>query len=321
MSIRTRFLIISDTHGATLSPSTPNNVRFRQSLPKADVLLHCGDLTMVGHLHEYQTTLGMLADIDAELKLVIAGNHDISLDDRFYRRRGQSMHRLKEPDDTIPQKARALWMGEEAKRRGIMYLEEGVHQFKLRNGARLNVYASPYQPEFCAWAFPYFRNEDRFNLPHQAAPGATFIAENPVPDFPAIDVMMTHGPPYGCLDKTSRGEAVGCDHLLRATRRCRPRLHCFGHIHEAWGAGRVTWKLEQELGTKYKDYIEKTEDVEIREDSVIEEKAAFLDISGGGATPLEFGKETLMVNASVMTLRYRPQQAPWLVDLDLEGAE
>jgi predicted MPP superfamily phosphohydrolase len=78
--VKTRFLIISDTHSASPNQNAgENDIAFRPPLHKADVLLHCGDLTMVGLLHEYEKTLDMLESIDADLKLVIAGNHDISL--------------------------------------------------------------------------------------------------------------------------------------------------------------------------------------------------------------------------------------------------
>ena len=78
--ITTRFLIISDTHSASPEQNIgKDDIAFRPPLPEADVLLHCGDLTMLGHLHEYEKTLNMLENIDADLKLVIAGNHDISL--------------------------------------------------------------------------------------------------------------------------------------------------------------------------------------------------------------------------------------------------
>jgi 3',5'-cyclic AMP phosphodiesterase CpdA len=79
-NITTRFLVISDTHSASPEQNVAkDDIAFRPPLPKADVLLHCGDLTMIGHLHEYEKTLTMLEGIDADLKLVIAGNHDISL--------------------------------------------------------------------------------------------------------------------------------------------------------------------------------------------------------------------------------------------------
>ena len=78
--IKTRFLILSDTHSAVPLPDgAEKHIAFRQPLPRADVLLHCGDLTMIGHLHEYEKALAMLESIEAELKLVVAGNHDISL--------------------------------------------------------------------------------------------------------------------------------------------------------------------------------------------------------------------------------------------------
>jgi hypothetical protein len=66
-TIKTRILIISDTHNAPLSskedgePTAP----FKSPLPSADLLIHCGDLTMTGELHEYHKTLDMLAEIDA----------------------------------------------------------------------------------------------------------------------------------------------------------------------------------------------------------------------------------------------------------------
>jgi hypothetical protein len=136
--IKTRFLVISDTHNAT-PYQNKNDVAFREPLPRADVLLHCGDLTMIGHLWEYEKALELLAKIDCELKLVIAGNHDITLDEEYYTRRGQYMHRLKEPDAQLPKQARDMWTGEKARSAGVTYLDEGVHSFTLKSGAKLRV--------------------------------------------------------------------------------------------------------------------------------------------------------------------------------------
>ena len=85
----------------------------------------------------------------------------------------------------------------------------------------LRIWGSPWQPWFFDWAF---------NL-HRGEPLRKVWAQIPV----GIDVLVTHGPPRGILDTTSRGEAVGCDDLLEAVQRIRPRLHLFGHIHEAYG--------------------------------------------------------------------------------------
>lgn len=322
--IKTRFLIISDTH--TASPAVKHDgydVIPRCPLPKADVLLHCGDLTMIGHLHEYEKTLDMLGSIEADLKLVIAGNHDITLDEAYYARKGQHMHRGTRAghDPDLPTKAKEMWVGERAKAAGVTYLNEGTYNFTLKNGAKLRIYASPYQPEFCDWAFPYWRNQDRYNPPHQCTPKAVPIAENPVPNFPAIDVMMTHGPPMGVLDTVRTGDNVGCEHLLRAARRCKPRLHCFGHIHEGWGGRRVKWKDGEELDVKTEEHISTSEDVPVEMEDGASSNAVEVDISKGGKMEVNFGQETLMVNASVMTVTYKPWNSPWLIDMDLDKAD
>ena len=117
--------------------------------------------------------------------------------------------------------------------------------------------------------------------------------------------MVTHGPPQGILDETSHGDKVGCDNLLVAVKRCRPRLHCFGHIHEGWGAERHNWD---------QDSIEK---LQPSKGAVLEAGAAFVDVSTRGEKPLQFGRDTLFVNAAIMDVEYNPSNAPWVIDLDL----
>jgi predicted MPP superfamily phosphohydrolase len=147
--VKTRFLVISDTHSASPGQITKKpNVVPSPSLPKADVLLHCGDLTMIGHLDEYETTLKMLGTIEADLKLVIAGNHDITLDEAYYHRKGQFMHSSSGFSEDLPMKAREMWLGERAKAAGVTYLEEGTHSFTLKNGAKLRVGPTDIWPEY-----------------------------------------------------------------------------------------------------------------------------------------------------------------------------
>ncbi|KAL8736447.1 MAG: hypothetical protein Q9166_000239 [cf. Caloplaca sp. 2 TL-2023] len=297
-TIKTRICIISDTHTAELWPSNDTKHAYRDPLPKADVLLHAGDITKVGYVSEYETMFDMLFKADAELKIVIAGNHDITLDDHFYETSGKRrMHRNIGEDLKV---VRDIWTGEEAKRAGIIYLEEGVRTFILSNKARFTIYTSPYQPEFCNWAFPYGRSEDRFN---------TKQAKNPIPDWPKIDILLTHGPPVNILDETRNGDKVGCEHLMRAVHRCRPRLHCFGHIHEGWGAQRNNWIQNH------------SEIVSVDGNEVINNRCAFVDLTKDSESPLIFGEETLFVNASIMNVLYKPVNAPWRVDLDLPMAE
>jgi hypothetical protein len=131
------------------------------------------------------------------------------------------------------------------------------------------------------------------------------------------------------LDKCANGgHRAGCPQLLRALDRVRPRLHCFGHIHEAWGAERVTWKDgngepgDGKVGEKTETIgtleAAKNSGIQTPDDSdVIERRGAYVDVSSGSGRPLEVGKESLLVNSSIMTLAYRAGHAGWLVDLDL----
>ena len=85
----------------------------------------------------------------------------------------------------------------------------------------LKIWGSPWQPRFFDWAFNLDRGE-----PLRAV-------WDLIP--PDTHVLITHGPPFGILDTTSRGQRVGCEALAEAVARIHPRLHVFGHIHEAYG--------------------------------------------------------------------------------------
>lgn len=50
-----------------------------------------------------------------------------------------------------------------------------------------------------------------------------------------VDVLITHTPPEGILDRSGAGESLGCPFLAVALQRVKPRLHCFGHVHAAAG--------------------------------------------------------------------------------------
>lgn len=128
---------------------------------------------------------------------------------------------------------------------------------------------------------------------------------NPVPSWPEIDLMLTHGPPFGILDAVAANENVGCEHLFKAVQRCRPRVHCFGHIHEGWGAERMNWSTES------------TKRIEVESQKTLHQRFAYLDLTDSEGPPLSFGQETLFVNAAIMNKRYSPVNAPWVVDLDL----
>lgn len=137
---KVRFLILSDTHSRQLFPASDKQHAYRLPLPKADVLLHCGDLTNQGRLDEYEKSLEMLGSVDAELKLVIAGNHDLSLDKKYW-----DEERYGSQPEENHVKALEMWKGDRARRAGVTYLEEGLYSFTLKGGAKFSVSTQCYE--------------------------------------------------------------------------------------------------------------------------------------------------------------------------------
>ena len=157
-TVKTRFCLISDTHTQVPIPLSPSpspistTSAYRSPLPRCDVLLHAGDLTECGTAHEFETAFQTLADAPAELKIVIAGNHDVSLDRGWYEDAvGRGIvgggRKSKEDVEGYLRGVREMWMGEEARKKGIWYLEEGVREFEVGNGGRFRVSCVrfPYQ--------------------------------------------------------------------------------------------------------------------------------------------------------------------------------
>jgi len=100
----------------------------------------------------------------------------------------------------------------------------------------LALWGSPYTPEFLHWAFMYPRGE------------AANEHWDRIPN--GLDVLITHGPPYGILDQTTPdGDHLGCERLLEAVQEKRPKVHVFGHIHG--GAGTRNNGITQFVNAAY----------------------------------------------------------------------
>jgi len=126
----------------------------------------------------------------------------------------------------------------------------------------VKIYGSPWQPEFFNWAFNLPRNgselESKWNL---------------IPE--GLDILVTHGPPWGFLDLAPRGLNVGCEILSKRVMEVSPKIHVFGHIHSSYGQKNFNGiefinaavlgenymptnnpiKIEYDVTTKYFDYI------------------------------------------------------------------
>lgn len=223
--IKTKILIISDTHGLTFANTL-------QPEEKVDVVIHCGDLTEHSTLAEFKTTISLLKSLKADLKLFIAGNHDFSLDETSFAEKILEAKRLfTEPiPDTLFQRdfgvaGEALNLLRNNTVPNLFFLEEGNYQFRLKNSAILKIYATPFTPgNDAGWGFQYKTNHE-FSI--DASP----------------DIVISHGPPLGILDKDkNKSKRLGCARLFEAIAKAQPKIHCFGHIHSSWGARVVTWK-------------------------------------------------------------------------------
>jgi Icc-related predicted phosphoesterase len=190
-----RIVLISDTH---------TKHELARYVPDGEVLVHSGDFMNSGHdARDIINFNGWLGRLPHKRKVVIAGNHD------------------------------RLFEGNHAQYAGGLltnatYLRDSgvtIDGFKF--------YGSPWQPEFCNWAF---------NLPRGAALKAKWDL---IPSD--TDVLITHGPPYGIRDWTRPGGGhLGCRDLLEAVMRVKPQVHVFGHIHGGEGVF-----VEPSTGTKF----------------------------------------------------------------------
>ena len=195
-----KVVCISDTHNE--QPAR---------LPQGDILVHAGDITNTGSFAELQAHLDWLNTLPHAHKVVVAGNHDILLDQSFYRR--YPNRRLAGPGNDEQKLATLDWGG-------VTYLERSSATLLVR-GRSVRVYGSPFTPECGNWAFQYLRIRDIWT---QSLP-------------PSLDILVTHGPARGHVDDRDKG----CAHLNREVWRVKPRLHVCGHIHVARGVEYVDW--------------------------------------------------------------------------------
>jgi Icc-related predicted phosphoesterase len=100
--------------------------------------------------------------------------------------------------------------------KNVVYLNESGIEI---NG--IKIWGSPVQPWFHDWAFNRQRGAD-IKRHWDLIPSDT-------------DILVTHGPVRGILDRTVYGQDVGCVDLLDAVRRINPSIHICGHIHESYG--------------------------------------------------------------------------------------
>lgn len=98
----------------------------------------------------------------------------------------------------------------------VIYLEEsGI----IIEGLRL--WGTPITPYFNDWAFNRLPGKD-------IEKHTQMIPEN-------LDILISHGPPHGILDKNVRGKHCGCVSLRSQIEKTNPRVVIMGHVHEGYG--------------------------------------------------------------------------------------
>lgn len=200
---------MSDTHLIDVLRGEPIIV------PDGDVLVHCGDATMRGSYQEIARFAVRFAGYPHKHKVFVPGNHDWGFQEEH--ERGNTFGDIDWADVLID---RALTID------GIKF------------------WGSPWQPEFCSWAF---------NLPR----GVELKKHWDL--IPAdTDVLVTHSPPMGHRDRVWRYEKkwvkqkghvaprrvrehVGCADMMLAVKRIKPKVHAFGHVHCDYGQHEHWW--------------------------------------------------------------------------------
>lgn len=106
-----------------------------------------------------------------------------------------------------------------AEETGSIYLEDSGTEIE-----GLKIWGSPVTPWFMDWA--YNRRRGREIAGHWQK----------IPE--GLDILLSHGPPYGYLDTLMNGEKVGCADLLQTVQTSLnkpPRYLICGHIHYSYG--------------------------------------------------------------------------------------
>lgn len=160
-----------------------------------DIVIHSGDCSNSRESYkneqEVKNFIEWYGSLDIPHKIYVAGNHCTSIE-----------RKLITPADFFVN--------------GIIYLENSSTTVE-----GLKIWGSPITPSFgVGWAF----NKDRGKI-HQVW---DLIPED-------TDIIVTHGPVKGILDlsynRDGEFEFCGCASLKRKILQVKPKLFCFGHIH------------------------------------------------------------------------------------------
>lgn len=185
--------------------SDTHNMHDGVSLPDGDVLVHSGDATTNGTELETRKFLKWLRSRPHAVKLFVPGNHDSYVEEH--------------PEIVGQYDIRMLW-DERFDVAGIGFYGS---PYRVVDDARMTEKRDPKKERWSAFRITETWAEH---------------AWREIPD--GIDVLITHIPPLGVLDRGAHSylgymKSWGSKALLDASRRAKPRYHMFGHIHSQHG--------------------------------------------------------------------------------------
>jgi len=189
-----KIVFLSDTHNKEVP------------VPAADVLVHCGDMTMAGTVGEISAFNAWMMKLPHKRKVVIPGNHDW-----LFERRKDYAKSLLSPD--------------------ITYLEDSGTEI---DGVKF--WGTPWTNNFGDWAFmtrPEWQEAKFRQIPKDTdvlishGPPKGVLDQCEKPNFEWDDG-------YTPRSKTTT-EHAGSAQLRDILERRKPRIVAFGHIHEGYG--------------------------------------------------------------------------------------
>jgi len=187
-----KITLISDTHN--------KHNQITNDLIGGDLLLHSGDISSMGTEMEIFEFCKWFDKLDNyKNKIFIAGNHDWGFQNNV-----DEIKKIVNHYD-------------------INYLQDNTKTIKIGKN-KINIYGSPWQPEFYNWAFNLPRNGEELLNKWNQIPNNT-------------DILLTHGPAWGILDDVQdrRGTHLGCELLSERIKFINPKIHICGHIHSGHG--------------------------------------------------------------------------------------
>jgi len=202
--ISIRVVLISDTHS--------QHERLGQ-LPHGDLLIHAGDFveSRPPKLDEYIKFMDWFASQPHPQKVLISGNRDQLMDTASCLKDEKSLMWMSAVQDYVK--------GEDS----VTYLQDQATTINV-GGESVKVWGSPWTPIYGKPGKAFQIARDELGSKWEKIASDT-------------DILVTHSPPRGTLDKNAASSASGCAALAKElSSRLRPRLHVFGHIHESYGS-------------------------------------------------------------------------------------